>query len=145
MNSPFGISPSETPSNDSLANLAGRSIFPLGVQELENTSRQMPIEGSAIADALARPPSASQSGLPHHSRLDKGMVARYHHMDETIKGFGHGGSESLTIFLQKPGRGLFVRKVLSERLVTPQWARDGRDVMLPPCPKAKRQIDYLQN
>lgn len=145
MNSPLGISPSETPSNDPLANLAGHSIFPLALQEWANSSRHMPIEGSAITATLAGPPATSQKSLPHHSRLDKGMVARYHHMDETIKGFGHGGSESLTIFLQKPGRGLFVRKVLSERLVTPQWARDGRDVMLPPCPKAKRQIDYLQN
>lgn len=65
--------------------------------------------------------------------------------EEVVTGFGYGGSESMTLFLEKPGREKFVRKVLSERLVTPEWDRTGQDVMLPPCPKAKSQTQYLIN
>jgi hypothetical protein len=62
---------------------------------------------------------------------------------ERFEDFGYGGSESLTLFLDRPGCGRIVRKILSERLVTPSWHRDGRDVMLPPCAKARRQTEYL--
>ncbi len=71
------------------------------------------------------------------------VVDNYLNPDETVVGFGYGGSESLTLFLQKPGSKKFVRKVLSERLITPKWGRSGSDVMLPPCQKAKSQTQYL--
>lgn len=72
-------------------------------------------------------------------------VARYLKPGEQIEGFGFGGSESLTLFLRRGNGELFVRKILSERLVTPRWHRDGRDVMLPPCRKARSQTEYLLN
>jgi hypothetical protein len=72
------------------------------------------------------------------------VVARYLRAGEHVEGFGFGGSESLTLFLRRAGEPLFVRKVLSERLVTPRWERDGRDVMLPPCRKARSQTEYLR-
>ena len=50
----------------------------------------------------------------------------------------------MTIFLEKPGRDKYVRKILSERLITAIWNRDGHDVMLPPYAKAKSQTEYLQ-
>lgn len=71
------------------------------------------------------------------------VVARYVRPSEQVEGFGFGGSESLTLFLRRAGSEPFVRKVLSERLVTPRWNRDGRDVMLPPCRKARSQTEYL--
>jgi hypothetical protein len=63
---------------------------------------------------------------------------------EEIVGYGYGGSESLTLFLKAEGVPIFVRKVLSERLVTPSWDRNGRDVMLAPCNKAKAQANFLR-
>jgi hypothetical protein len=57
---------------------------------------------------------------------------------------GHGGSESLTLFLSNSRGERIVRKILSERLITPVWGREGRDVMLPPCAKARRQTEYLR-
>lgn len=73
------------------------------------------------------------------------LIANYVNPDETIVGFGYGGSESMTIFIEKPGIKKFVRKVLSERLITPKWGRDGSGVMLSPCAKAKSQTQYLMN
>lgn len=73
----------------------------------------------------------------------KNIYTDYVNDDEMVVGFGYGGSESMTLFIRKSGQEKFVRKVLSERLVTPEWDRDGRDVMLPPCPKAKSQTRYL--
>lgn len=71
------------------------------------------------------------------------IAARYLKPGERIEGYGFGGSESLTLFLRR-GRGeRFARKILSERLVTPRWRRDGRDVMLPPTRKARNQTEYL--
>ncbi|MDJ0509021.1 MAG: hypothetical protein QNJ64_07185 [Crocosphaera sp.] len=72
------------------------------------------------------------------------LLADYLKADEEVVGFGEGGSESMTLFLQQPSREKFVRKVLSERLITAQWSRDGQGVMLPPCTKAMRQTQYLQ-
>ncbi len=76
---------------------------------------------------------------------EKNEIIRNNYLseDENILGFGYGGSESLTIFLEKPGREKFVRKVLSEKLITPKWDREGQDVMLPPCQKARSQTKYL--
>jgi hypothetical protein len=71
-------------------------------------------------------------------------VSRYLNPGETVQGFGHGGSESLTMFIANPRGERIVRKVLSERLVTASWRRDGKDVMLPPCTKARRQVEYLR-
>ncbi len=72
-------------------------------------------------------------------------VYPYINADEEIVGFGTGGSESLTIFLrQQPGGPIIVRKVLSEKLVTARWDRDGKGVMLPPFAKAKNQAEYLR-
>lgn len=73
-----------------------------------------------------------------------GALYSYVHAGEELAGFGHGGSESLTMFLRVADSPLFVRKVLSERLVTPDWNIDGRDVMLAPVRKAKRQAAYLR-
>jgi hypothetical protein len=70
-------------------------------------------------------------------------VSEYLNPGETIKGFGYGGSESLAMFLEKPGMERFVRKVLSEHLTTTHWDEGGQDVMLPPYAKAKRQTEYL--
>lgn len=77
--------------------------------------------------------------------IDVDVISRYCHLNEMVAGLGYGGSESLTMFLHRADAELFVRKVLSERLVTPRWPRDGRDVMSPPCVKAKGQIEYLQS
>ncbi|WP_414562202.1 MULTISPECIES: hypothetical protein [unclassified Anabaena] len=73
------------------------------------------------------------------------LLQKYLNSDETVVGFGYGGSESMTLFLQKPGSEKFVRKVLSEQLITPKWSREGSNVMLPPCAKAKSQTQYLMN
>lgn len=73
------------------------------------------------------------------------LIADYVAPNETIVGYGCGGSESMTLFLTRPNQEKFVRKILSERLVTPSWDRDGSDVMLPPCQKARRQTQYLKD
>lgn len=146
MNSQLVVSALQQSLLDLHSNSQGNLTFsPLAHNDLANSLRLEATKNLAAASNLDNQPQNLQTNKPHHTRLSHGSVARYQHMDETIHGFGHGGSESLTIFLQKPNQGLFVRKILSERLVTPQWARDGRDVMLPPCHKAKNQIDYLQN
>ncbi|MDD5438904.1 MAG: hypothetical protein PHS37_01805, partial [Candidatus Omnitrophica bacterium] len=90
-----------------------------------------------------------QNGKVYRFAEDRGTttsnVYSYVFAGETVVGFGKGGSESLTIFLRKPGeRQITVRKVLSERLVTAQWDQEGKGVMLPPFTKAKRQVEYLQ-
>lgn len=72
------------------------------------------------------------------------LIAGYLNPGETIEGFGYGGSESLTMFLRRGDGDLIVRKILSERLVTPRWDRGGRGVMLPPHIKARRQMEYLR-
>jgi hypothetical protein len=72
------------------------------------------------------------------------LIDGYLKPGETIEGFGYGGSESLTMFLRRSDGDLIVRKILSERLVTPRWDRRGRGVMLPPHIKARRQLDYLR-
>lgn len=64
---------------------------------------------------------------------------------ETLLGHGYGGSESLTFFIRCPMRGHIVRKVLSAPLITAAWDRNGRDVMLAPHVKARRQAEWLQS
>lgn len=71
-------------------------------------------------------------------------VSKYLYPGESLQGFGHGGSESLTMFIANARGERIVRKVLSERLVTASWRRDGKDVMLAPCTKARRQVEYLR-
>jgi hypothetical protein len=70
-------------------------------------------------------------------------ISDYLNPGEAVKGFGYGGSESLAMFVEKPGTDRFVRKVLSEHLTTTHWDEGGTDVMLPPYAKAKAQTDYL--
>lgn len=65
--------------------------------------------------------------------------------DEKVIGFGQGGSESMTMFLRRPGDdSITVRKVLSDALTTVNWQPDGEGVMLAPFAKAKKQAEYLQ-
>lgn len=84
-----------------------------------------------------------ESDLLNSIRGNSALIADYVAPDETIVGCGYGGSESMTLFLTRPDREKFVRKILSERLVTSKWDRDGSDVMLPPCQKARQQTQYL--
>jgi hypothetical protein len=86
-----------------------------------------------------------QSDALRVARGPSDAVARYLKPGEKIEGFGFGGSESLTLFLRQGEAERFVRKILSERLVTPRWNRDGRGVMLPPCRKARSQTEYLRD
>jgi hypothetical protein len=74
------------------------------------------------------------------------IIRQYINPGEIVVGFGIGGSESLTIFIKKPGStNTIVRKILSENLITAKWDRDGADVMLAPYKKAKQQAIYLKN
>ncbi|MFE9256470.1 ACP S-malonyltransferase [Streptomyces sp. NPDC006879] len=78
-------------------------------------------------------------------RLLSSTVYAYVNSGERIVGFGKGGSESMTFFLQKEGESrITVRKILSEALTTAHWNPDGEGVMLPPFAKAKKQAEYLQ-
>ncbi|MFI0164502.1 ACP S-malonyltransferase [Streptomyces sp. NPDC017095] len=79
-------------------------------------------------------------------RVLSSTVHAYIHSDETIVGFGQGGSESMTVFVRKEGEEhITVRKVLSEALTTARWDPDGDGVMLPPFTKARKQAEYLQS
>jgi malonyl CoA-acyl carrier protein transacylase len=72
-------------------------------------------------------------------------VYAYVNIGEPIVGFGKGGSESMTIFLERARKdGITVRKILSEALTTAHWNPKGEGVMLPPFAKAKKQAEYLQ-
>jgi len=78
--------------------------------------------------------------------VNKDVLRNYVNQGEKIIGFGVGGSESLTIFLNKSGsKTTVVRKILSENLITAKWDEKGRDEMLAPYNKAKQQAFYLQN
>ena len=74
------------------------------------------------------------------------VIAQYTNPNEQVLGTGLGGSESLTLFLkQGDNPDMFVRKILSEKLISARWDREGKDVMLPPFKKAKHQALYLQS
>lgn len=90
-------------------------------------------------------PSEVQSDALCFAQECSELLSTYLTPDETIVGFGFGGSESMTLFLKTTSSPKYVRKVLSELLVTPKWNRQGSDVMLPPFVKAKRQTQYLMN
>jgi hypothetical protein len=78
-------------------------------------------------------------------KLLASSVYAYVDPGETVVGFGAGGSESMTIFLRRPGdAAITVRKVLSDALTTVSWDSSGTGVMLPPFAKAKKQAEYLQ-
>lgn len=80
-----------------------------------------------------------------HRRILSSTINAYVHAGERITGFGRGGSESMTIFMTKPGEtDVTVRKVLSEALVTASWDPAGEGVMLPPFAKARKQAEFLQ-
>lgn len=79
-------------------------------------------------------------------RVLSSTVCAYINSDETIVGFGQGGSESMTVFVRKEGEEhITVRKVLSEALTTARWNPDGHGVMLPPFTKARKQAEFLQS
>ncbi|MBV8073301.1 MAG: hypothetical protein JO270_25625 [Acidobacteriaceae bacterium] len=84
------------------------------------------------------------SSSPLTRTISDAELCRYIRDGESIEGLGYGGSESLTLFVSSPRGKRIVRKILSERLVTPAWDRDGGGVMLPPCAKARRQTEYLR-
>ena len=86
-----------------------------------------------------------QSDILHHVQVLEGGVDAYVNEGEKVNGYGFGGSESLTLFLEDSSGFVFVRKVLSEALITAKWNRDGKDVMLHPCRKAFRQTEYLRD
>ncbi|MGF1430926.1 ACP S-malonyltransferase [Kitasatospora sp. LaBMicrA B282] len=79
-------------------------------------------------------------------RVLSSTVYSYIGMEETVLGFGQGGSESMTVFVRKEGEEhVTVRKVLSEALTTARWDPEGQGVMLPPFAKARRQAEFLQS
>lgn len=72
-------------------------------------------------------------------------VNAYIEADEVPVLFCQGGSESMTMFIQRaPEKPIFVRKILSEALTAAKWNPGGTGVMLPPFAKAARQVDYLR-
>lgn len=80
-----------------------------------------------------------------HRKILSSTVNAYIEPGETVVGFGAGGSESMTMFIERddaPGRR--VRKVLSDALSTVSWDPSGTGVMLPPFAKAQKQAEYLQ-
>ncbi|MET9799702.1 ACP S-malonyltransferase [Streptomyces sp. NPDC006368] len=78
-------------------------------------------------------------------RVLSSTVYAYIDIDESVVGFGKGGSESMTIFVRKEGEDhITVRKILSEALTTARWNPDGDGVMLPPFTKARKQAEFLQ-
>lgn len=86
------------------------------------------------------------SGIKKDISINDDVLETYMNPGEKIVGFGLGGSESLTIFLNKPGSTTkVVRKILSENLITAKWDEHGEDVMLAPYKKAKQQAYYLKN
>jgi malonyl CoA-acyl carrier protein transacylase len=105
----------------------------------------------ALDDADER--SALSRSLEHehvlryaqHRKILSSTVNAYLEPGETVVGFGAGGSESMTVFVERddaPGRR--VRKVLSDALSTVSWDPTGTGVMLPPFAKARKQAEYLQ-
>lgn len=74
-----------------------------------------------------------------------GTINAYIEADEVPVLFCHGGSESMTMFIQRsPVEPIVVRKVLSEALTAAKWSSNGKGVMLPPFAKAARQVEYLR-
>lgn len=72
-------------------------------------------------------------------------VNAYIEADEVPLQFCNGGSESMTMFIQRaPHEPVVVRKILSEALTAAKWHAGGTGVMLPPFAKAARQVDYLR-
>lgn len=111
-----------------------------------NSENQLITEkvGFNLRDSLTEG-SADKHNVLQAEYEDVRIYKRYLNEGETIVGSGYGGSESMTLFLKKAGHRKFVRKVLSERLITPDWSREGSDVMLPPCSKARNQSHWLMN
>lgn len=72
-------------------------------------------------------------------------INAYIEADEIPVHFCNGGSESMTMLIQRSTQSpIVVRKILSEALTTAKWYTDGKGVMLPPFAKAARQVDYLR-
>jgi hypothetical protein len=91
------------------------------------------------------PTASLASDAARNAQTVDGALQLYVRPGERVVGFGHGGSESLTMFLRIAEGPTFVRKILSERLVTPRWDGAGQDVMLAPCRKARSQTEYLRS
>jgi len=73
-------------------------------------------------------------------------INAYIEADEVPVLFCSGGSESMTMFIQRsPDEPIVVRKILSEALTAAKWNAGGKGVMLPPFAKAARQVDYLRS
>jgi hypothetical protein len=88
----------------------------------------------------------SDTGVKKDIPMNNEVISQYMNPGEEIVGFGIGGSESLTIFLKKPGNSAtIVRKILSENLITAKWDKNGTDVMLAPYKKALQQAHYLKS
>lgn len=74
------------------------------------------------------------------------VIQHYLNPNETVVGMGLGGSESLTLFIKSPeSHETIVRKILSEKLITAKWDRNGTDVMLAPYKKALQQAYFLKD
>lgn len=101
-------------------------------------------EAEARVLLTASPERRAITDYAQRRNLLHSTVSAYVQPDETVAGFGEGGSESMTIFFRRAGDPrLRVRKVLSEALTTARWDPDGEGPMLPPFTKAKRQAEYL--
>lgn len=87
--------------------------------------------------------STLSSDSLRHALVNSADLRPYLRRGEVIVGFGYGGSESVTLFIQTPDRHKLVRKILSDRFLTTAWDREGRDVMLPPQRKAEAQARWL--
>ncbi|MGY4644468.1 hypothetical protein [Cellulomonas sp. URHB0016] len=99
-------------------------------------------ERAALAQSHER---ALVLGYAQQRKLLASTVNAYTEPGETVVGFGSGGSESMTMFVERDDvPGVRVRKVLSEALTTAGWDPSGTGVMLPPFAKAQRQAEYLQ-
>lgn len=116
------------------------STFLSGVRYQEQSNEESNLKYNHDANQ-----SEVQSDALRLAQEHSDLIANYVNTEETVVGFGYGGSESMTLFIEKSGSEKFVRKVLSERLITPKWGREGTGVMLPPCTKAKSQTQYLMN
>ncbi|WP_126453224.1 hypothetical protein [Sulfuriflexus mobilis] len=118
----------------------------LALEALDNEVTQSSPGEHAIAPSISNKPYDNlESDVLRHAHENDGIISDYLNHGETVVGYGYGGSESMTLFVKKESGAIIVRKVLSEFLLTTKWHRDGTDVMLHPCVKAKRQTRYLMN
>ena len=115
---------------------------------LQACARGAHAELDALEDRCLLALTAESEGVrlqARDRRILSSTLAAYVNIDETVVGFGKGGSESMTIFVRRDGEeDVVVRKILSEALTTARWDPNGEGVMLPPFTKAKKQAEFLQ-